>query len=40
MVVNRLKEKFKKAENEILQLSPELITHGGPGCIVVQAVLK
>lgn len=40
MVVNQLKEKFKKTETEILQLSPALITHGGPGCIVVQAVLK
>ena len=31
---------FSEAETEILQLSPGLITHGGPGCIVVQAIRK
>ena len=31
---------FPKVEIEILTLSPALITHGGPGCIVVQAVKK
>ena len=33
-------EVFPETEVEILQLSPALITHGGPGCIVVQSVLK
>ena len=31
---------FLKSEIEILTLSPALITHGGPGCIVVQAIKK
>lgn len=39
-VRNKLKEHFPSAETEILELSPALITHGGPGCIVVQAILK
>ena len=39
-VVRQLKGVFHKAEIEILTLSPALITHGGPGCIVVQAVKK
>ena len=39
-VMNQLKVCFKNVETEILELSPALITHGGPGCIVVQAVAK
>ena len=31
---------FPETETEILQLSPALITHGGPGCIVVQAIKR
>ena len=31
---------FADVETEILQLSPSLMTHGGPGCIVVQAIRK
>ena len=33
-------EAFPKTDNEILQLSPSLVTHGGPGCVVVQAIRK
>ncbi len=39
-VMKQLKDSFKTVETEILELSPALITHGGPGCIVVQAVAK
>ena len=39
-VRRQILESFPRTQNEILQLSPSLITHGGPGCIVVQAVLK
>ena len=39
-VLQQIKEQFPKSELEILELSPALMTHGGPGCIVVQAVLK
>lgn len=33
-------DSFPRVETEVLQLAPSLITHGGPGCIVVQAVHK
>ena len=39
-VRRQISESFPKVETELLQLSPSLITHGGPGCIVVQTVLK
>ncbi len=39
-VRQRIRERFPNTENELLQLSPSLITHGGPGCIVVQVVKK
>ena len=31
---------FPETETELLELSPSLITHGGPGCILVQAIQK
>ena len=31
---------FSDTETEIRQLPPSLITHGGPGCIVVQAIRR
>ena len=39
-VVEQIRETFARSEVEILHLSPALITHGGPGCIVVQAIKK
>ena len=39
-VVEQIKKNFAYAEIEILHLSPALITHGGPGCIVVQTIKK
>lgn len=39
-VAEQIKTTFANAEIEILPLSPALITHGGPGCIVVQAIRK
>lgn len=39
-VLEQIKEQFPSVEIEILELSPALITHGGPGCIVVQAIKK
>ncbi|MBQ9845951.1 MAG: DegV family protein [Oscillospiraceae bacterium] len=39
-VLKQIKESFPCADSEILPLSPALITHGGPGCIVVQAIEK
>jgi fatty acid-binding protein DegV len=39
-VCRQIRESFPGVEIEILQLAPSLITHGGPGCIVVQTVRK
>ena len=39
-VLQQIKQTFSTVETELLELSPSLITHGGPGCIVVQAILK
>lgn len=39
-IVQQVKDRFPLAETEFLELSPALITHGGPGCIVIQAVCK
>ncbi len=38
--LEQIKAQFPATELEILELSPALITHGGPGCIVVQAIQK
>lgn len=39
-VIRQIRETFPRVETELLQLSPSLITHGGPGCVVVQTVRK
>ena len=39
-VSRQIRETFPRVETELLQLSPSLITHGGPGCVVVQTVRK
>ena len=39
-ILETIKQRFTKAETEILELSPGLMTHGGPGCIVIQAIKK
>lgn len=39
-VMQQIRTKFEKVEMELLELSPALMTHGGPGCIVVQAIQK
>lgn len=36
-ILDQVRERFPQAEAELLELSPGLITHGGPGCIVIQA---
>ena len=33
-------EHFPQTETEVLQLSPSLITHGGPSCITIHAIHK
>ena len=39
-ILQQVRNRFTAAETELLELSPALMTHGGPGCIVIQAVLK
>lgn len=39
-VLQQLKTHFGDTAMELFQLSPALITHGGPGCIVIQAIMK
>lgn len=39
-VLEQLRGLLAKVETELLELSPALITHGGPGCIVIQAIRR
>ena len=39
-ILMQIKEQFSSSETEVLELSPALATHGGPGCIVIQAICK
>ena len=39
-VLQQFKTHFENASFELFSLSPALITHGGPGCIVIQAIMK
>lgn len=39
-VAQWVRARFALSELEVLELSPALVTHGGPGCIVIQAVAK
>ena len=39
-VVKQIKEYFANVELELIGLSPTMMTHGGPGCVLVQAIKK
>lgn len=39
-VLANIKEVFANATTELFELAPALITHGGPGCVVIQAIHK
>ena len=39
-VMNQIKEHFVNTLFELFHLSPALITHGGPGSVVIQAIKK
>lgn len=39
-ILEQIRQQFSSAETELLELSPALLTHGGPGCIVIQAIRK
>ena len=39
-VMGQIKEFFSRTEMQLFMLAPSLVTHGGPGCIVIQAIRK
>ncbi len=39
-ILENIKQHFEKADTDVMELSPGLVTHGGPGCIVIQAIRK
>ena len=39
-ILAQIKEQFQNNTFELLQLSPSLITHGGPGCVTIQVIRK
>lgn len=39
-VLSQLKESFGNVTTELMCLSPSMLTHGGPGCVLVQAIKK
>ena len=40
MTVNQIKERIQQADIETLLLAPAMITHGGPGALVIQYILR
>ena len=40
MVYTQVKEYFTDVDTEVMSLSPTMIPHGGPGCVLVQAIKK
>ena len=39
-VKNQVKDYFENTEIQMMSLSPTMITHGGPGCVLIQAIKK
>lgn len=39
-VLAQVKESFGTVAAELMSLSPSMMTHGGPGCVVIQAIRK
>lgn len=39
-ILTQIQERFVHTTMEMFMLSPALITHGGPGCITIQAIRK
>ena len=37
-ILETIKLQFGAAKTELFELAPALITHGGPGCVVIQAI--
>ena len=39
-VLEQIQEKFPGVTTEVMELSPSLVTHGGPGCVTIQVIKK
>ena len=39
-VLSQIKESFSEVMTELMSLSPSMMTHGGPGCVLIQAIRK
>ena len=39
-VLAQVKESFENVTTKLMCLSPSMLTHGGPGCVLIQAVKK
>lgn len=39
-VLSQTKEQFPFTDIQLMSLSPTMITHGGPGCVLIQAIRK
>ena len=37
-ILETIKSQFGAAKTELFELASALITHGGPGCVVIQAI--
>ena len=40
MVLEQVSSRFSKVPAEVMELSPSLVTHGGPGCVTIQVIRK
>lgn len=40
LAFKRIKERIQGIEIDVLELSPVMITQGGPGCVAIQYILK
>ncbi|HBZ41805.1 MAG TPA: hypothetical protein DEO50_07980 [Erysipelotrichaceae bacterium] len=40
LAIEHIKQRIQNADIEVLKLAPGMITHGGPGCLVIQYILK
>jgi hypothetical protein len=38
--IDMLVKRIQNADIEVLKLAPSMITHGGPGCLVIQYILR
>lgn len=38
--IGDLMDVFENVETQFMGLSPSMITHGGPGCVLIQAIKK